>query len=102
MSTDIADKAIKKTDRTKGIELAKKKIVKEENLDVMQKIVEDNTKRILNFSDGTQFNCGAFTASAILEVYSAINDTNKTKMEAALNESKVSFNKMAEFALSKV
>jgi hypothetical protein len=72
-----------------------------ENLETLQDIVNENTQKILNFKDGVTV-IGPFTASAILEVYNAINDENKEKMKASLNESKVSFNKMAEFALSKV
>lgn len=78
--------------------VANRKDVKE----TLEDIVNENTQKILNFDDGGSTTIGPFTASAILEVYNAINDDNKAKMKASLNESRAAFNKMAEFALSKV
>jgi len=78
--------------------VANRKDVKE----TLEDIVNENAQKILNFDDGGSTTIGPFTASAILEVYNAINDDNKAKMKASLNESRVAFNKMAEFALSKV
>ncbi len=103
-----ADKNVKK--RTAGIDLANKKIAKieskpkrlGENLETLEDIVNENAQKLLNFDDGGSTTIGPFTASAILEVYNAINDDNKAKMKASLNESRAAFNKMAEFALSKV
>ena len=73
-----------------------------ENIEVIKNIIAENTKETLHFADGTHFTCGAFTAAAINDVYEAINDENKVLMGNALNESKVSFIKMSEFALTKV
>lgn len=101
---DSLDKAITsnktKEKRAAGISLAVDKIVKE-NIDIIAGIVNENSDNLLNFNDGTQYTCGPFTAAAILETYNKINDTNKIKMKKALNESKVSFIKTANFSLKK-
>ena len=43
-----------------------------------------------------------FTASAISQVYDAVNSSNKKKMDKLINGKKADFMKIANFALSKV
>ena len=43
-----------------------------------------------------------FTASAITQVYDAVNKSNQQKMAKMLNGRKAEFMKIADFALSKV
>ena len=43
-----------------------------------------------------------FTASAITQVYDAVNRSNQQKLQKMLNGTKAQFMKMADFALSKV
>lgn len=88
--------------KSSGEDAKPKFLQKKDVKETLDEIVNENAQKILNFDDGGTTVIGPFTASAILEVYNAINDDNKAKMKASLNESRTAFNKMAEFALSKV
>jgi len=69
-------------------------------LSALQRIVDDKSAQAVNFQDG-KGKVDMFTASAIMQVYDAVNDDNKSKMKDALS-TKAGFMKMAKFAMSKV
>jgi len=73
----------------------------EDNVDVLKKIVKDKQNQNIKFRDGSM-KVDLFTASAISQVYDAVNSSNKKKMDKLINGKKADFMKIANFALSKV
>ena len=73
----------------------------EDNVDVLKKIVKDKQNQNIRFKDGSM-KVDLFTASAISQVYDAVNSSNKKKMDKLINGKKADFMKIANFALSKV
>ena len=73
----------------------------EDNVDVLKKIVKDKQNQNMKFRDGSM-KVDLFTASAISQVYDAVNSSNKKKMDKLINGKKADFMKIANFALSKV
>lgn len=73
----------------------------EDNIDALRKIVKDRQAGTLKFKDGTM-KVDGFTASAIVQVYDALNKMNQEKVSKLLNDKKANFMKMADFAFSKV
>jgi len=73
----------------------------EDNVDVLKKIVKDKQNQQVKLKDG-KLRVDLFSASAIVQVYDAVNASNKQKMSAMLNGSKAQFMKIADFAMSKV
>ena len=69
-------------------------------LSSLERIVDNKQAMPVNFQDG-KGKVDMYTASAIMQVYNAVNDDNKSKMRDALS-TKVGFMKMAKFAMSKV
>jgi len=68
-------------------------------LDTLQSIVDDKQKKTVQFTDG-KMPVDMFTASAVMQVYDAVNDDNKSKIKDAV-QTKSGFMKIAEFAMSK-
>ena len=81
--------------------LERASILAEDNVDVLKKIVKDKQNTNIRFKDGSM-KVDLFTASAITQVYDAVNSSNKKKMEKLINGKKADFMKIADFALSKV
>ena len=73
----------------------------EDNVDVLKKIVKDKQNQNIRFKDGSM-KVDLYTASAISQVYDAVNSSNKKKMDKLINGKKADFMKIANFALSKV
>ena len=73
----------------------------EDNVDILKKIVKDKQNQNIRFKDGTM-KVDLFTASAITQVFDAVNRSNQQKMAKMLNGKKAEFMKIADFALSKV
>ena len=73
----------------------------EDNVDVLKDIVKRKQNKDIKFKDG-KMKVDLFTASAMVQVYDAVNASNKKKMADMLNGTKAQFMKMADFALSKV
>ena len=62
-------------------------ILSEDNVDVLKKIVKDKQNTNVKFKDGSM-KVDLFTASAIVQVYDAVNSSNKKKMEKLINGKK--------------
>jgi len=69
-------------------------------LSALQRIVDDKSAQAVNFQDG-KGKVDMFTASAIMKVYDAVNDDNKSKMKDALS-TKAGFMKIAKFAMEQI
>jgi len=68
----------------------------------LQKIVKNKTAATVKFSDGRRTKVDMFSASAMVKVYNALNDANKTKFADSINKSENMFMKMLDFSMSKV
>jgi hypothetical protein len=73
----------------------------EDNVSVLKDIVKRKQNKDIKFKDG-KMKVDLFTASAITQVYDAVNTSNKKKMADMINGKKAQFMKIADFALSKV
>lgn len=73
----------------------------EDNVAVLKDIVKRKQNKDIKFKDG-KMKVDLFTASAITQVYDAVNSSNKKKMADMINGKKAQFMKIADFALSKV
>ena len=73
----------------------------EDNVKVLKDIVKRKQNKDIKFKDG-KMKVDLFTASAITQVYDAVNTSNKKKMADMINGNKAQFMKIADFALSKV
>ena len=67
--------------------LERASILAEDNVDVLKKIVKDKQNTNIRFKDGSM-KVDLFTASAITQVYDAVNSSNKKKMEKLINGKK--------------
>lgn len=79
----------------------KEEVIAEGNMQIIHNIVKNKTKKPLKFADGTTMSVDTWTASAIAQVYDAVNDQNKEKIDRMVNKDKASFHRVAEFAFSK-
>jgi hypothetical protein len=73
----------------------------EDNVDVLKDIVKRKQNKDIKFKDG-KMKVDLYTASAVTQVYDAVNASNKKKMADMINGKKAQFMKIADFALSKV
>ena len=73
----------------------------EDNVDMLKKIVKNKQNQNIKFKDGSM-KVDLFTASAVTQVFDAVNSSNKKKMADMINGKKAQFMKIADFALSKV
>ena len=94
MKTKLAQKVQETT-------MERASILAEDNVDVLKNIVKKKQNQNIKFKDGSM-KVDLFTASAITQVYDAVNRSNKQKLQKMLNGTKSQFMKMADFALSKV
>ena len=69
-------------------------------MDALRKIVKDKQNQQIKFKDG-KLRVDLFTASAVTQVFDAVNKSNQQKMTKMLNGKKAEFMKIADFALSK-
>lgn len=81
--------------------VTKEEFVTEGNMQIIHNIVKNKSKKPLKFADGSTMGVDSFTASAISQVYDAVNDENKAKIDRMINKDRASFHKIAEFAFSK-
>lgn len=72
------------------------------HIELLQSIVENKKPINVNFTNGDNISVDPFTAKAITDVYESINEVNRTKLEQMVSESKESFNKVVDFAYSKL
>jgi hypothetical protein len=73
----------------------------EDNIDILKDIVKRKQNQQVKLKDG-KLRVDLFSASAIVQVYDAVNASNKKKMADMLNGNKAQFMKIADFAMSKV
>ena len=73
----------------------------EDNLDVLKDIVKRKQNKSIKFKDGSM-KVDLYTASAVTQVFNAVNKSNQQKITKLLNGSKAEFMKVASFAMSKV
>jgi len=79
-------------------QFSRESYLEEDNLDALRDIVKKKSAKSLKFKDGSM-KVDMFTASAVTQVYDAINDANKKKMNDMLNGKKAQFLKIADFAM---
>ena len=72
--------------------------ISEDNVAILRDIVKRKSIMTLNFADG-KMKVDAFTASAIVQVYDAVNDANKKKLKDMLNGTHSQFMKVADFTM---
>ena len=86
---------------TRLSQFSRESYLQEDNIQALKDIVKSKSAKSLKFQDG-KMKVDMFTASAIVQVYDAVKDANKKKMEAMLNGKKAQFMKMADFAMKSV
>ena len=86
---------------TRLSQFSRESYLQEDNLQALRDIVKNKSATSLKFKDG-KMKVDMFTASAIVQVFDAVKDANKKKMEAMLNGKKAQFVKMANFAMKQV
>ena len=86
---------------TRLSQFSRESYLQEDNIQALKDIVKSKSAKSLKFQDG-KMKVDMFTASAIVQVYDAVKDANKKKMEAMLNGKKAQFVKMADFAMKQV
>ena len=86
---------------TKLSQFSRESYLQEDNLQALRDIVKNKSATSLKFKDG-KMKVDMFTASAITQVYDAVNDANKKKLEQMINGKKAQFLKLVDFAMKKV
>ena len=86
---------------TRLSQFSRESYLQEDNLQALRDIVKKKSATSLKFKDG-KMKVDMFTASAIVQVFDAVKDANKKKMEVMLNGKKAQFVKMADFAMKQV
>tara|TARA_B100000749_G_C18246361_1_gene390492 strand:- start:180 stop:707 length:528 start_codon:yes stop_codon:yes gene_type:complete len=86
---------------TRLSQFSRESYLQEDNIQALKDIVKSKSAKSLKFQDG-KMKVDMFTASAIVQVYDAVKDANKKKMEDMLNGKKAQFMKMADFAMKQV
>ena len=76
-------------------------LLAEDNVDVLKNIVKNKQNKSIKFKDGSM-KVDLYTASAVTQVFDAVNKSNQQKITKLLNGSKAEFMKVASFAMSKV
>ena len=72
----------------------------EDNVDILKDIVKRKQNQQVKLKDG-KLRVDLFSASAIVQVFDAVNKSNQEKMRDMLNGNKAQFLKIADFAMSK-
>ena len=83
---------------TRLTQFSRESYLEEDNIQALRDIVKSKSAKSLKFKDG-KMKVDMFTASAIVQVFDALNDANKKKFEGLLNGKKAQFVKMADFAM---
>jgi hypothetical protein len=83
---------------TRLSQFSRESYLQEDNIQALRDIVKSKSAKSLKFKDG-KMKVDMFTASAIVQVFDALKDANKKKMEGLLNGKKAQFVKMADFAM---
>lgn len=76
-------------------------LLAEDNVDVLKNIVKNKQNKSIKFKDGSM-KVDLFTASAVTQVFDLVNKSNQEKMKKLINGKKSDFQKIANFALSKI
>lgn len=71
-------------------------------IDDLKNIVKNKSAKDIKLKDGKKMKVDMFTASAMTQVYDALNDANKKKFADAIEKNETMFMKMMDFAMSKV
>lgn len=83
---------------TRLSQFSRESYLHEDNLEALRDIVKNHQAKSLKFQDG-KMKVDAFTASAIVQVYDAVNDANKKKLKDMLNGTHSQFMKVADFTM---
>ena len=86
---------------TRLSQFSRESYLEEKNLQALKDIVKNKSATSLKFKDG-KMKVDMFTASAVTQVYDAVNDANKKKLEQMINGKKAQFLKLVDFAMKKV
>ena len=109
----MTDKEKVESQKTKDIQsylnnLSKNRLKKEDVepieeavMDTLHKIVAGKSAQSVKFASGHSRKVDHYTASAITQVHSAVNDENKKKLADMVHKSPAHFEKVASFAFSK-
>ena len=76
-------------------------VIEESVMDQLHKIVKNRQSQTVKFGNGQTKKVDHFTASAITQVHSALNNDNKKKLSDMVHKSPVHLMKAADFAFSK-
>jgi len=76
--------------------------VNEDTLDVLRNIVKNKQMQRVKFKDKKSASVDAFTASAMVQVYDALNKDNQTKFKDMINKNLKGFMAMQSFAMKQV
>ena len=76
-------------------------VLEESVMDSLHNIVKEKQAKTVKFANGKTKKVDHYTASAITQVHSALNDENKKKISDMVHKSPEHFSKVADFALSK-
>ena len=83
---------------TRLSQFSRESYLQEDNLQALRDIVKNKSATSLKFKDG-KMKVDMFTASAVTQVYDAVNDANKKKLKDMLNGKKFQFMKVADFTM---
>ena len=86
---------------TRLSQFSRESYLEEKNLQALKDIVKNKSAKSLKFKDGSM-KVDMFTAAAVTQVYDAVNDANKKKLEQMINGKKAQFLKLVDFAMKQV
>lgn len=75
---------------------------KENNVDVLKRIVEGNQYEDIKFNKGGKIRVDLQTANMLMTIYNALKPATKEKFERMVNNSKADFMRTVDFGWSKV
>ena len=90
------------TDVSAAIQAEEVEKINEAVMDQLHKIVKDKQAATVKFGNGKSRKVDGYTASAITQIHKALNDDNKKKVADMVHKSPEHFEKVANFAFSKV
>ena len=90
------------TDISAAIQAEEVEEITEAVMDQLHKIVKDKQAATVKFGNGKSRKVDGYTASAITQIHKALNDDNKKKVADMVHKSPEHFEKVANFAFSKV
>ena len=76
--------------------------INEDVLDVLRNIVKNKQMQRVKFKDKKSASVDGFTASAMVQVYDALNKDNQTKFKDMINKNLKGFMAMQSFAMKQV